>query len=90
MKLSDILRDFADLLDQQDDQYNDPNRILQMRDLTAKTNDSSDLANAPDEQYASVDAVTTNAGGGMHNPKHPSDLRGNSQSLYPGAQWRGQ
>lgn len=90
MKLSDILRDFADLLDQQDDRYNDPNRSQQMRDLTAKTKAPGDLANSPDTQYASVDAVTTNAGGGMHNPKHPADLRGNSQSLYPGAQWRGQ
>ena len=89
MKLSDILRDFAELLDQQADQYNDPNRIAQMRDLTAKTNTPDEFSNAPDEQYADVSAVTTNAGGGMHAPKDPADLRGNSQSLYPAAQWRG-
>lgn len=40
-------------------------------------------ANEPDEQYAPVSAVTTDMGGGPNAPKHPADLRGDSNSLYP-------
>ena len=40
----------------------------------------------PHEQYASIEAVTTDAGGGVNGPKHPSDLRVQHPSLYPGHQ----
>jgi len=33
------------------------------------------LANSPNEVVADVDAVTTNAGGGLNGPKHPDDIR---------------
>jgi hypothetical protein len=33
------------------------------------------IANAPDEKYADIDAVTTLAGGGVNGPKHPADIR---------------
>ena len=46
----------------------------------------SPLSNAPNPQYAPVSAVTTDAGGGPNKPKHPADIRGNSQSLYPAYQ----
>jgi len=46
----------------------------------------SPLSNAPNPQYAPVSAVTTDAGGGPNKPKHPADIRGNSQSLYPAHQ----
>lgn len=46
----------------------------------------SPLSNAPNPQYADVDAVTVDAGGGPNQPKHPADIRGNSQSLYPAHQ----
>lgn len=31
--------------------------------------------NSPNEQYADIDDVTVNAGGGMNGPKHPKDIR---------------
>jgi len=33
------------------------------------------LANTPNEKYAPIDAVTTDAGGGINGPKHPADIR---------------
>ena len=42
--------------------------------------------NSPDPHIQGVDAVTTNAGGGWNGPKQPSDLRGDSISLYPNFQ----
>ena len=37
--------------------------------------DKPNIANAPNEKYADVEAVTTDAGGGVNGPKHPDDIR---------------
>ena len=39
-------------------------------------------ANAPNEKYAGVDAVTTKAGGGLNGPKNPKDIRVKDPSPY--------
>jgi hypothetical protein len=39
-------------------------------------------ANAPDEKYAGIDAVTTKAGGGLNGPKNPKDIRVKDPSPY--------
>ena len=44
------------------------------------------IANAPNEQYASIEAVTTDAGGGPNGPKHPHDIRVKDPSMYPNQQ----
>lgn len=41
-------------------------------------------ANTPNEIISPIEAVTTLAGGGVNGPKHPSDIRGEHPSLYPG------
>jgi hypothetical protein len=46
----------------------------------------SPFSNSPNEKYAGIEAVTTDAGGGMQAPKHPSDIRGEHPSMYPGHQ----
>lgn len=46
----------------------------------------AEYANEPQEQYASIDSVTKDAGGGLNGPKHPSDIRGDHVSLYPAYQ----
>ena len=33
------------------------------------------LANSPNEVVADIEAVTTDAGGGVNGPKHPDDIR---------------
>lgn len=45
------------------------------------------IANEPCEQIADIDAVTVDAGGGVNGPKHPSDMRANSVSMYPNTQY---
>lgn len=42
----------------------------------------TEYSNNPKEEYASIESVTTDAGGGMNGAKHPDDLRGNSFSIY--------
>lgn len=61
--------------------HDDIRRFRQIVDL-ADTGEVTDYSNTPKEQYSTVDSVTTLAGGGVHSPKHPNDLRGNSFSIY--------
>ena len=47
--------------------------------------------NSPDTRVHGVHAVTTDAGlGGTNGPKHPSDLRVQHPSMYPGHQSLGE
>ena len=49
-------------------------RFRQVFDLLDK-GEIMPTANTPNEKYATVDAVTTLAGGGVNGPKHPDDIR---------------
>ena len=42
--------------------------------------------NSPNETIAGIDAVTKDASGGQSAPKHPSDIRSDSVSMYPNFQ----
>lgn len=54
----------------------DGNKSMAMvRDLIAKNDKPKLIANAPEEAYADVDAITTDAGDGPNAPKHPKDIR---------------
>jgi hypothetical protein len=64
----------------------DVRRFKQIVDLADTDGSMSPFSNAPNEQYADLDAVTTNAGGGVNGPKHPSDIRGEHPSMYPAHQ----
>lgn len=63
----------------------EPNRDAQIADLIPD-HDNDRWANEPEEKYATIDAVTVDAGGGVNGPKHPSDMRVQHPSLYPTAQ----
>lgn len=63
----------------------DINRFKQIVDL-AQRDDNKEYSNTPDEQYASIEAVTGHAGGGVNGPKDPSDIRGEHPSMYPAHQ----
>ena len=65
--------------------HEEPNHDKQIADLLPSSCDK-EYANEPDEQYADIDAVTVNAGGGMNGPKHPHDIRVKDPSAYPDAQ----
>ena len=63
----------------------DIRRFKQIVDL-ADNNGLEPYGNEPDEKYADIDAVTCDAGGGWQEPKHPSDIRVQHPSAYPGHQ----
>ena len=62
----------------------DINRFKQIVDLADKPNPNAQYSNEPNEQYADIEAVTTDAGGGLNGPKHPADVRASTQAMYPG------
>ena len=97
MRAQDLIRAVLDAMDREQEpeavdepqdqtlQSNDPNRFKQIFDLLSKEKETI-MTNKPKEQYAGIDAVTTNAGGGLNGPKDPSDIRGDHISLYPAHQ----
>ena len=58
----------------------DENHFKQIQDL--QSDGCTEYSNSPDEQYAGLESVTTDAGGGVNGPKHAADIRTNSLSLY--------
>lgn len=60
----------------------DINRFKQIIDL-ADSPAPIEYNNEPCPAYASLDAVTVDAGGGMNGPKHPADIRLKDPSAYP-------
>lgn len=97
MKIADLLRQFADIVDQAEQpdsrpgemsplaNGDDSNRFKQIMDLVAKER-RGELENTPQEEYAGIEAVTIHAGGGVNGPKHPHDLRVKDPSQHPGQQ----
>ena len=97
MRIADLLRQFADIVDQaaQPDSTSgemspvadgdDPNRFRQIMDLISKER-RGELENTPQEEYADINSVTIHAGGGVNGPKHPHDLRVKDPSQHPGQQ----
>ena len=88
MRATDIVRQVLDLLDavegqhdlkpevkidvqQNDEPDNRFKQILAMLDADS----FGPLANSPNEVVAPIEAVTTDAGGGINGPKHPDDIR---------------
>jgi hypothetical protein len=68
------------------DFYDDEMRRMKQIAGLQDPGEMSPLSNAPNPQYAPVSAVTVDAGGGPNKPKHPADIRGNSQSIFPAHQ----
>ena len=60
----------------------DENHFKQIEDLAVDERTFDDYSNTPTEQYADLDAVTSQAGGGVNGPKHAADIRTDSPSLY--------
>jgi hypothetical protein len=97
MRIADLLRQFADIVDQAEQpdsrpgemsplaNGDDKNRFKQVMDLI-NSERSAEYENEPAEQYAGIEAVTTDAGGGVNGPKHPHDIRVKDPSAYPNQQ----
>jgi len=106
MRITDVIRAVIDMVDsaeqpQQEQPRSEPDvtavisnndelaRIIQIAGLLP-TDEPAEYANEPEEKYADIDSVTTCAGGGVNGPKHPADIRGSTQSMYPGKVWGAQ
>jgi hypothetical protein len=67
-----------------DTEFDDgPRRFKQIFDILSAEKDQL-YSNSPDQVVAGIDSVTKDAGGGTNGPKHPSDLRVQHPSMYPG------
>ena len=58
-------------------------RFKQIIDLVSNDKDPAEFANSPEEKIADVDAVTIDAGGGMHSPKQAIDIKGTHPIMFP-------
>ena len=90
MRATDVVRQVLDLLDEIDGPH-DIEDGVEAEVYVHQKNDSDSrfkhilamldpqsfdgVANRPNEVVADVDAVTTDAGGGVNGPKHPADIR---------------
>lgn len=97
MKTTDIIRDVLDLIDNIECKQNEPaintptidtseNPLKGLFSNIFSQLSSPEYNNSPDARVFDVKTVTVDAGGGMNGPKQPSDLRGDSISLYPNYQ----
>lgn len=70
-----------------DVEYDDgPRRFKQIFDILSQKDDATMYSNSPAEVTAGIKSVTTDAGGGWNGPKHPSDIRADSISMFPNFQ----
>lgn len=58
----------------------------QIKDLVRKAGIEKEYSNSPEEAYAGVDSVTTDAGGGVNGPKDPADIRVKDPQGYENAE----
>lgn len=88
MRATDIIRDILELIDKIECEQIDAQSVEMgsFAQLFAQMSATPQYDNSPNPHTQGVDSVTINAGGGWNGPKQPSDLRGNSISLYPNFQ----
>lgn len=89
MRATEFIRNILDVIDKVDDaQQHDTsnklppeegesvaNRFNSVFKMIQTKNAPKQYSNSPNEVVASIDAVTTDAGGGMNGSKHPDDIR---------------
>jgi len=88
MRAQDIIRAVLDILDQDDKEVrvdvdtvvpNEPgeqnSRFKQIFHMLSQRNRQEPYSNSPRDAVADIEAVTTDAGGGLNGPKHPHDIR---------------
>jgi|TARA_B110000305_G_C18806305_1_gene344944 hypothetical protein len=100
MRAQDIIRAVLDLLDKSEEPSGSVEVTTDMppeegepiasrfKQIFAMLNNPSEgeYSNTPNEVVADIEAVTTDAGGGINAPKHPHDIRVAHASMYPNQQ----
>lgn len=83
MRIQEIIRELIDILDYKDrGAYTDDDvkRFSQIKDLAAP---GEDYSTRPNERYADVKAVTTDAGAdSWQGTKDPADIRGTTTRIH--------
>jgi hypothetical protein len=98
MKITDIIRQVLDIVDAveqpepkmavvvstEPSPAEDDAELVRMRQIAGLigTGDT-EYSNSPEEMTAPIDAVLA-SGDDVHKSKHPSDMRSDSVSMYPG------
>lgn len=87
MRATEFIRGLLDLIDSVDGQEN--TQVTDYEDENAPESDiqGAELANTPDEMYVDHEVILS-IGNDINKPKHPSDLRANSVSMYPNMQYK--
>jgi hypothetical protein len=63
----------------------DPDELERMKQIAGLVSPmDAQYTTAPNERIAGIEAVTTNAGGGVNGPKDPADIRSSTVAMYPG------
>jgi hypothetical protein len=89
MRATEFIRGLLDLIDQVDNQ-----RVQQSNDYEEEViilqpeESGTQYSNSPDEQYTD-EKVLFSIGNDINKPKHPSDIRSDSLSMYPNMQYKG-
>lgn len=101
MQSTDIIRQLLAIIDQLEHQTQaaaEPkisveisampvDELARMKQIAGLASDDvTQYSNQPQERIAGIEAVTTDAGGGINGPKNPADMRSNSISMYPNHQ----
>ena len=94
MRVSEIIRSILDVIDRAEaaDQPEQPVEDMGYADADIKRfkqiaglKTDSEYSTTPNEQYADINAVTSDAGAdNWQGEKDPADIRGEHPSLYPG------
>ena len=85
MRAIEFIRGLLDLMDNLENQDQTHTNDYE-EEVSEPTDQTTDFSNSPDELYVHTDTVLS-VGNDVNKPKHPSDLRSNSFSLYPNAQY---
>jgi hypothetical protein len=87
MRATEFIRGLLDLIDSVDEKQT---QVNDYEDEVAEpeTTQRRQYSNTPDEQVTSSEVVFS-IGNDINKPKHPSDIRSDSLSMYPNMQYKG-
>lgn len=87
MKATEFIRGLLDLIDQaQDETASEPAQDYADEVVIIEPTEDEGLSNSPDTMVVPTDTILS-MGNDLNKPKHPSDLRTDSFSLYPNTQY---
>lgn len=83
MRATEFIRNLLDLIDSVDEK---PQSADYEQETTEPESEDTAYSNSPDEQYTD-EKVIFSIGNDLNKPKHPSDLRTDTFSMYPNMQY---